>query len=54
MIAIELNNEQYTTLIHLLNEAFYSTTDVGMLRQINDIYKVLKFKSETWLDQVNI
>lgn len=54
MVSIELNDEQYTTLIHLLNEAFYSTTDVGRLRKINDIYKVLKFKSETWLDQVNI
>lgn len=39
-------------LIQILNEKYYATTDLRMLRKINNIYKALKFKSETWLLEV--
>lgn len=49
---ITLNEEQCIYLISLLNEKYYSITDLGELAQINQIYKQLKFKSESWLSAI--
>ena len=40
-------------IIQLLNEKFYSTTKISELQQINKLYKILKFESETWLSKIN-
>lgn len=52
MILCELNQHDYTYLIQLLNEKYYQTTDIHELKQINSIYKQLKFKSESWLNKI--
>lgn len=51
-MTVELNDECYTYLIQILQEKYYSTTDIAELKQINEIYKALKFKSETWLSNI--
>ena len=52
MILCELNQHDYTYLIQLLNEKYYQTTNIHELKQINSIYKQLKFKSESWLNRI--
>lgn len=52
MILCELNQHDYTYLIQVLNEKYYQTTDIHELKQINSIYKQLKFKSESWLNRI--
>lgn len=47
MVLCELNQHDYIYLIQLLNEKYYQTTDIHELKQINSIYKQLKFKSES-------
>lgn len=42
----------YTNLIQILNQKFYTTTDLSELSKINDIYKALKHNSETWLSVI--
>lgn len=49
---IELDSDSYAYLIHLLQEKYYTTEDISELKKINQIYKILQFKSETWLSQV--
>ncbi len=49
---IELDSDSYAYLIHLLKEKYYTTEDISELKKINQIYKILQFKSETWLSQV--
>lgn len=51
-MTVELNDECYTYLIQILQEKYYSTTDIAELKEINKIYKALKFKSETWLSNI--
>lgn len=53
MVVVELDDAMYTNLIQILNEKFYSTTDLSELAMINNIYKALRFHSETWLSQLN-
>lgn len=52
MVLCELNQHDYIYLIQLLNEKYYQTTDIHELKQINSIYKQLKFKSESWLNRI--
>ena len=40
-------------LIKVLNEKFYNTTDISELQQINNLYKSLKYKLESWLSEIN-
>lgn len=49
---IELDSDSYAYLIYLLQEKYYTTEDISELKKINQIYKILQFKSETWLSQV--
>lgn len=51
-MTVELNDECYTYLIQILQEKYYSTTDIAELKEINEIYKALKFKSESWLSNI--
>lgn len=53
MICAEFDDKSYIYLLQLLNEKYYSTTDLDELKQINDLYKILKFRSESWLSQIN-
>ena len=53
MVTVDLNNDSYTYLIQILNEKYYSTTDIAELQRINNIYKALKFKSESWISNIN-
>lgn len=51
-MTLELNEECYSYLIQILQEKYYSTTDIAELKEINEIYKALKFKSESWLSNI--
>lgn len=52
-MTVDIDDMSYTYLIQLLNEKFYNTTDMTELQQINKLYKLLKFESETWLSSIN-
>ena len=52
IIIAQFDEKNYTFLIQLLNERYYRTEDIDELKKINDIYKILKFKSETWLSNI--
>lgn len=49
---VEIDRDSYAYLIHLLKEKYYKTENISELKKINQIYKILQFKSETWLSQV--
>ena len=49
---VKLNEDSYAYLIQMLQEKYYSTVDVEELRKINEIYKALGCKSETWLSMM--
>ena len=49
---VKLDEESYDWLTQMLQERYYSTVDVEELRKINEIYKALGCKSETWLSMV--
>ena len=49
---VKLNKDSYAYLIQMLQEKYYSTVDVEELRKINEIYKALGCKSETWLSMM--
>lgn len=49
---VKLDEDSYGYLIQMLQERYYSTVDVEELRKINEIYKALGCKSETWLSMV--
>ena len=49
---VKLDEESYNWLIQILQERYYSTVDVEELRNINELYKALGCKSETWLSMV--
>lgn len=49
---IKLDEESYDWLIQMLQERYYSTVDVEELRKINELYKALGCKSETWLSMM--
>lgn len=49
---VKLDEANYGFLIQTLQEKYYSTVDVEELRKINEIYKALGFKSETWLSMM--
>lgn len=38
--------------MQILTEKYYSTNNVPELQRINNLYKLLKFKSETWLSAI--
>lgn len=52
-MTVDFNDESYTYLIQILQEKYYSTTDIAELKQINEIYKALKFQSESWLSTIH-
>lgn len=52
-MTVDIDEMSCTYLIQLLNEKFYSTTKISELQQINKLYKILKFESETWLSKIN-
>ena len=49
---VKLDEDSYSYLIQMLQERYYSTVDVEELRKINEIYKALGCKSETWLSMM--
>lgn len=49
---IKLDEASYGYLIQILQERYYFTVDVEELRNINELYKALGCKSETWLSMV--
>lgn len=49
---VKLDEDSYGYLIQMLQERYYSTVDVEELRKINEIYKTLGCKSETWLSMM--
>lgn len=49
---VKLDEESYDWLTQMLQERYYSTVDVEELRKINEIYKALGCKSETWLSMM--
>lgn len=51
-MTVNLDECSYTYLIQILNEKYYSTTDISELQKINTLYKLLKFKSSTWLSSI--
>lgn len=51
---VKLNEDSYGYLIQMLQDRYYSTIDVEELRKINEIYKALGHKTETWLSTVEL
>lgn len=51
-MTIDLDENAYSYLIRILDEKYYSTTDISELQRINNLYKLLKFKSESWLSSI--
>ena len=49
---VKLDEANYGFLIQTLQEKYYSAVDVEELRKINEIYKALGCKSETWLSMM--
>lgn len=49
---VKLDEASYGYLIQILQERYYSTVDVEELRKINELYKALGHKSESWLSMV--
>ena len=52
MITVDFDNESYQILLGILQEKFFSTTDLEELARINQIYKKLHFESEMWLSEL--
>ena len=52
MVNVYLEDSTYQSLIEILQEKFYSTTNLKELSKINQIYMELKYESETWLSDV--
>lgn len=48
-----INDELYEYLIQLLNERFYTTTDLEELTKINRLFKVLNHRTESWLSAIS-
>lgn len=48
-----INDELYEYLIQLLNERFYTTTDLEELTKINRLFKVLNHQTESWLSAIS-
>lgn len=48
-----INDELYEYLIQLLNERFYTTTDLEELTKINSLFKVLNHQTESWLSAIS-
>lgn len=53
MVNVSLDDESYKTLIQLLQEKYYSSTDLNELYRINQVYKQVCFDSETWLSPIH-
>lgn len=49
---VKLDEASYGFLIQILQERYYSTVDVEELRKINELYKALGHRSETWLSMM--
>lgn len=52
MIGITLDEKIYKTLLRILQERYYTTTDLNELSEINQIFKVLNCESESWLSNL--
>ena len=44
--------EDKDNLIQILNEKFYSTTELEELTKINQLYQLLGHKTESWLSAI--
>lgn len=51
-MTVDLDENAYSYLIRILDEKYYSTTDISELQKINNLYKILQFKSESWLSAI--
>ena len=45
----ELDSSSYEYLMHILNEKYYQTTDMEELRKINQLFRMLGYKTDSWL-----
>ena len=51
---MELDEALQAYLIQILNEKFYTTTDLEELTKINQLYQLLGHKTESWLSAIQI
>lgn len=51
MVTVCFNDEEYHTLIRILQEKYYSTTKLSELEEINQLYKSLNCEAEVWLSE---
>ena len=49
---MELDEALQAYLIQILNEKFYSTTELEELTKINQLYQLLGHKTESWLSAI--
>jgi hypothetical protein len=49
---VNINDELREYLIQLLDEKFYTTTNLEELSKINQIYKLLGHETESWLSAI--
>lgn len=52
MIHICFDEKIYRSLLKILQEKYYSTTELDELSEINQIFKVLDCQSESWLSNI--
>lgn len=52
MISIDLDECTYTYLLQLINKRYVEADTISEKIQLNNAYKALRFKSETWLSQL--
>lgn len=48
-MTIELDESNRKYLIDLLQDKYYQTTDMQELSKINQIFKILNVKTESWI-----
>ncbi len=52
IVKATINDELYDYLIQLLEQKFYSTTDLEELTKINGLFGALKHQTEPWLSEI--
>lgn len=48
-MSFDLDSIGYNYLIQILNERYYQTTDIKELKKINQLFKALGYRTESWL-----
>ena len=53
IVIIKIDEKSHRYLLEILSEKYYTTKNLEELKNLNNLYKLLKFKSESWLSNIN-